>query len=75
MAYLSLVYDMKNPESEHNAMSLMLLLESEILVNLENGIAVPGILKEVEFLEGGRLAELTVEIDDMYAIHVQNPMN
>jgi len=63
---VTMVYDIENPRSTHNVMSLLLQLDHIVDTSLPDGTPVPGMLREVNPLEGGRLVELTVEIDDRY---------
>ena len=59
-------YDLENPRSTQNVMSLLLHLDHIVETNLPNGKVVYGILREVNPLEGGRLVDLKIEIHDRY---------
>lgn len=63
---VSMMYDTGNPQSTHNVSSLLLQLDHIVDTFLPNGKPVSGMLREVNPLEGGRLVELIVEIDDRY---------
>lgn len=63
--YFTVIYDLGR-EGNTNVQGLLLALETEVQVTLPNGVEAPGILVDVEVMEGGRLAELTVEIEPHY---------